>query len=118
MVTLHHSESAYIRPSFGNVQAPSEAEAQCCAMCKAGLVYGVATDDMDALTFGTPKLIRHLMAPGNNQKLTIDEFDYPTLLQQMNVTPVRTCTYCTAVAALLSVTLLAKQTSRSLAFVL
>lgn len=57
-------------------------------MCKEGLVYGVATDDMDALTFGTPKLIRHLMAPGNNQKLTIDEFDYETMLQQMDVTPV------------------------------
>lgn len=70
------------------VQAPSEAEAQCCSMCKEGLVYGVATDDMDALTFGTPKLIRHLMAPGNNQKLSIDEFDYGTMLQQMEITPV------------------------------
>lgn len=58
-------------------------------MCKEGLVYGVATDDMDALTFGTPKLIRHLMAPGNNQKFTIDEFDYETMLQQMEITAVR-----------------------------
>jgi flap endonuclease-1 len=57
-------------------------------MCKAGLVYGVATDDMDALTFGTPKLIRHLMAPGNNQKLTIDEFDFPTVLEHMGLTHV------------------------------
>ena len=69
-------------------QAPSEAEAQCCSMCKADLVYGVATDDMDALTFGTPRLIRHLMAPGNNQKLTIDEFDMPTILEQMGLTQV------------------------------
>jgi 5'-3' exonuclease len=70
------------------LQAPSEAEAQCCAMCKADLVYGVATDDMDALTFGTPRLIRHLMAPGNNQKLTIDEFDFPLVLEHMELTQV------------------------------
>ncbi|KAJ9526969.1 hypothetical protein QJQ45_025326 [Haematococcus lacustris] len=43
------------------VDAATEAEAQCAAMAKAGLVYGVATEDMDALTFGTPRLIRHLM---------------------------------------------------------
>ena len=73
------------------MQAPSEAEAQCCAMCKEGMVYGVATDDMDALTFGTPKLIRHLMAPGNNQKLTIDEFDMATILEQMELSQVWRC---------------------------
>lgn len=63
-------------------------------MCTAGSVYGVATDDMDALTFGTPKLIRHLMAPGNNQKLTIDEFDMATVLEGMGLTQVR----CTSAA--------------------
>lgn len=57
-------------------------------MCKEGLVYGVATDDMDALTFGTPKLIRHLLAPGAN-KLTIDEFDFPQVLEGMKLTHVR-----------------------------
>lgn len=51
-------------------------------------MYGVATDDMDALTFGTPKLIRHLLAPGAN-KLTIDEFDFPTVLEGMELTHVR-----------------------------
>jgi flap endonuclease-1 len=75
------------------VQAPSEAEAQCCAMCTAGLVYGVATDDMDALTFGTPKLIRHLLAPGAN-KLTIDEFDFSEVLKGMGLTHVCFCTAC------------------------
>ncbi len=42
------------------VEAPSEAEAQCARMCMDGLVYGVATEDMDALTFGTPILIRNI----------------------------------------------------------
>jgi hypothetical protein len=45
------------------VEAPSEAEAQCAEMAKGGLVYGVATEDMDALTFATPRLLRNLMAP-------------------------------------------------------
>lgn len=44
------------------IVAPSEAEAQCAVMAKAGLVYGAATEDMDCLTFGCPRLIRHLMA--------------------------------------------------------
>ena len=44
------------------IDAPSEAEAQCAAMAKAGIVYGAATEDMDCLTFGCPRLIRHLMA--------------------------------------------------------
>lgn len=38
------------------LDAPSEAEAQCAIMCKAGLVYGVATEDMDCLTFGCPRV--------------------------------------------------------------
>jgi hypothetical protein len=45
------------------VDAPSEAEAQCAAMAKEGVVYGAATEDMDCLTFGCPRLIKHLMAP-------------------------------------------------------
>ncbi|RWS07484.1 flap endonuclease 1-like protein [Dinothrombium tinctorium] len=45
--------------------APSEAEAQCAQLCKEGLVYAVATEDMDGLTFGAPKLIRNLSAGGS-----------------------------------------------------
>jgi hypothetical protein len=37
------------------IDAPSEAEAQCAEMAKGGLVYGVATEDMDCLTFGAPR---------------------------------------------------------------
>ncbi|KAJ9079198.1 Elongation of fatty acids protein 2 [Entomophthora muscae] len=42
------------------VEAPCEAEAQCAALCKAGKVYGAASEDMDTLTFGSPILLRHL----------------------------------------------------------
>lgn len=83
------------------LQAPSEAEAQCAQMCKEGLVrpdfrsapsaqnrhagdivrmhvpqvYGTASEDMDSLTFATPKLIRNLMKPAT-QTVPINEYDY------------------------------------------
>ena len=42
------------------LQAPCEAEAQCAAMVKAGIVYATATEDMDSLTFGSNIMLRHL----------------------------------------------------------
>lgn len=54
------------------IESPSEAEAQCAQLAKEGLVYGVATEDMDALTFGSPRLIRHLSS-GQGDK--VKEFD-------------------------------------------
>ena len=43
-------------------QAPCEAEAQCAALVKAGKVFATATEDMDALTFGSTVVLRHLTA--------------------------------------------------------
>ena len=50
---------------------------RCLPACLPALlqVYGISTEDMDSLTFGTPKLIRHLMAPAS-QKTPATEFDY------------------------------------------
>lgn len=45
---------------------------------KAGLVYAVATEDMDALTFGTPRLVRHLM--GSTKEAPV-EFDLSKALE-------------------------------------
>lgn len=42
------------------VEAPCEAEAQCAAMARAGLVWGVGTEDMDSLTHGSPIVLRHM----------------------------------------------------------
>lgn len=67
------------------IDAPSEAEAQCAQLCRDGLVYGISTEDMDSLTFGTPKLIRHLMAPAS-QKQPAMEFDYQLALQELGLT--------------------------------
>ena len=42
------------------IVAPTEAEAQCAVLARAGKVYAAASEDMDTLTFDTPVLIRHL----------------------------------------------------------
>ena len=42
------------------VTAPCEAEAQCAELARKNRVYATATEDMDALTFKTPKLLRKL----------------------------------------------------------
>ncbi|KAF2640251.1 flap endonuclease 1 [Massarina eburnea CBS 473.64] len=42
------------------IVAPTEAEAQCALLARAGKVYAAASEDMDTLTFNTPILLRHL----------------------------------------------------------
>lgn len=36
----------------------TQAEAQCAVLAKAGKVYAAASEDMDTLTFGAPRLVR------------------------------------------------------------
>jgi flap endonuclease-1 len=67
------------------VEAPCEAEAQAAALCKAGLVYATATEDMDALTFGTTKLLRHLSAPASAKKPCV-EVDLVKALEGLELT--------------------------------
>lgn len=66
------------------VDAPCEAEATCAALVKAGKVYAVATEDMDALTFGTPLLLRHLTA-SEAKKLPIQEFHLTRALEDIGI---------------------------------
>ncbi|XP_039042797.1 flap endonuclease 1-like [Hibiscus syriacus] len=67
------------------IDAPSEAEAQCAALCNSGKVYAVASEDMDSLTFGTPKFLRHLMDP-SSRKVPVMEFDVAKVLEGLNLT--------------------------------
>eukprot|EP01024_Parvocaulis_polyphysoides_P033924 TRINITY_DN3005_c0_g4_i1.p1 TRINITY_DN3005_c0_g4~~TRINITY_DN3005_c0_g4_i1.p1 ORF type:complete len:245 (+),score=34.12 TRINITY_DN3005_c0_g4_i1:116-850(+) len=67
------------------VESPGEAEAQCAELAKADLVYGVSTEDMDCLTFGTPRLIRNLMTPPSQNKPAC-EFTYKEMLEQLELT--------------------------------
>jgi len=75
------------------VDAPSEAEATCAALCRDGKVYAAATEDADCLTFGTKVLIRNLMA-AESQKKTIYEITLDVALQQLNVTMDQFIDFC------------------------
>jgi len=61
------------------VEALCEAEAQCAEMCKEGLVHAVSTEDMDALCFKTPVLLRRLTMP-EARKLPVQEISYEKLM--------------------------------------
>merc|ERR1719476_391737 len=66
------------------VDAPSEAEATCAALCRDGKVFAAATEDADCLTFGTKILIRNLMA-AEAQKKQILEISLDRALEQLNI---------------------------------
>jgi flap endonuclease-1 len=67
------------------IEAPGEAEAQCAALVSADLVYATATEDMDALTFGTKKLLRHLTFSQARGE-PIVEIDLAIILRDMKLT--------------------------------
>jgi flap endonuclease-1 len=70
------------------INAPCEAEAQCAELAKKHKVYGTATEDMDALTFKSPKLIRKLTFSQSNakEKQAILEIDYEMVLKGLDLT--------------------------------
>ncbi len=49
------------------LQAASEGEAQCAVMCAKGLVEATASQDYDALLFGTPVLVKNLTIAGRRK---------------------------------------------------
>ncbi len=49
------------------VQAPSEGEAQASAMARAGTAYAAASQDYDALLFGSPRLVKNLAITGRRK---------------------------------------------------
>ncbi len=49
------------------VQAPSEGEAQCAVMAEQGIVDAAASQDYDALLFGTPILVRNMTISGKRK---------------------------------------------------
>ncbi len=67
------------------VDAPSEAEAQCAELVKGGLAYAAATEDMDVLTFGVPRVVRNLMAPASQGK-DPTEYDLAVALRDLGLT--------------------------------
>jgi flap endonuclease-1 len=67
------------------VLAPCEAEAQAAALAKSGQVYATATEDMDALTFATPVLLRK-MTFANQSKSMVQTMNYQKAIEGLGLT--------------------------------
>ncbi|XP_066482515.1 probable flap endonuclease 1 homolog [Tiliqua scincoides] len=65
-----------------HVQAPAEAEATCAALVKSGDAWCTATEDMDALPFGSLRLLRHLHVRSGD----LEEISLPVVLQKLGMT--------------------------------
>jgi len=69
------------------ILAPMEAEAEAAALCKAGKVYATGTEDMDALTFATPILIRKLTFANQSAKgPQIQSMNYKRAIEGLGIT--------------------------------
>lgn len=64
--------------------APTEAEAQCAVLARAGKVYAAASEDMDTLTFNTPVLLRHLTF-SEQRKEPIQEIHLDKVLEGLDM---------------------------------
>ncbi|EPE36001.1 PIN [Glarea lozoyensis ATCC 20868] len=64
--------------------APTEAEAQCAVLARAGKVYAAASEDMDTLCFDSPVLLRHLTF-SEQRKEPIQEIFVDKVLEGLNM---------------------------------
>ena len=64
------------------IDAPQEADSQLSYLCKENLVYAVLTEDMDILTFGSPRIIRNLTS---SKKIPL-EIALNDVLEKFNIT--------------------------------
>lgn len=82
----HNNEAKQLLALMGvpYIEAASEAEAQCSAMVKPGIVFGVATEDMDALTFGANILLRH-MTFSEARKMPVQEIHHEKVLKGLEL---------------------------------
>ncbi|KAF7273667.1 flap structure-specific endonuclease 1 [Rhynchophorus ferrugineus] len=82
----HNDEAKQLLSLMGvpYIEAPCEAEAQCAAMVKAGKVFATATEDMDALTFGSNVLLRH-MTYSEARKMPIQEIHLDKVLEGLQL---------------------------------
>jgi flap endonuclease-1 len=82
----HNEECKHLLKLMGipYVEAPCEAEAQCAELAKQGVVYAAASEDMDTLTFDSPRLLRHLTF-SEARKMPIDEIDLSKALEGLDM---------------------------------
>ncbi len=63
------------------IVAPAEADAVLAALCRAGTIYAVASEDTDMFAFGAPRVLRGFSPTG-----TIEEYSLAAILQGLNMT--------------------------------
>jgi len=76
------------------VQAPSEGEAQCACLARAGKVFAAASQDYDALLFGAPILVRNLSITGKRKvprkdiyiEIKPEIIELETVLKELKIT--------------------------------
>jgi len=75
------------------IDAPTEAEAQCAVLARAGKVYAAASEDMDTLTFQSPILLRHLTF-SEQRKEPIQEIHLDKVLEGLAMTTAQFIDLC------------------------
>eukprot|EP00922_Rhytidocystis_sp_ex-Travisia-forbesii_P063404 GHVS01094339.1.p1 GENE.GHVS01094339.1~~GHVS01094339.1.p1 ORF type:complete len:448 (+),score=74.87 GHVS01094339.1:81-1424(+) len=77
------------------VEAPCEAEAQCAELTKTGKAFATATEDADALTFGSTVLVRHLNFSDSKAKQNpILSIDLQVVLEELGLTMSQFVDFC------------------------
>jgi len=77
------------------VEAPCEAEAQCASLCRAGKVFASATEDADALTFGSTNLVKNLSFSESKSKGNpIIVINLPTALEELELSMDQFVDFC------------------------
>ena len=75
------------------IVAPTEAEAQCAVLARAGKVYAAASEDMDTLCFDSPILLRHLTF-SEQRKEPILEIHLDKVLEGLSMDRKQVCPIC------------------------
>ena len=88
----HNAECQRLLKCMGvpYIIAPTEAEAQCAVLARAGKVYAAASEDMDTLCFDSPVLLRHLTF-SEQRKEPIQEIFLEKVLAGLNMDRKQVC---------------------------
>ncbi|KEZ44079.1 Flap endonuclease 1 [Scedosporium apiospermum] len=75
------------------IVAPTEAEAQCAVLARAGKVFAAASEDMDTLCFNSPILLRHLTF-SEQRKEPIQEIHLDKVLEGLDMSRDQFVDFC------------------------
>ncbi|KAM0878812.1 hypothetical protein ACQ4PT_034631 [Festuca glaucescens] len=78
-------EDSIEKLSKRTVKASGEAEAQCASLCENHKAYAVASEDMDSLTFGARRFLRHV-TDLSFKKSPVTEFEMSKVLEELGFT--------------------------------